>query len=149
MFWLFAVLSIFAIGFILHNSAQIPADSNSRSHGIADFLRQWPIFAKWLDEKSFHRLVRKAAHFAEYGMLGFFVGGAEVFAHRIKEYSYISLSLLVPLLTAVTDEFIQSFVGRTSAVYDIVIDFSGAVCGLLFMWIVSALIRKIGHRKKQ
>lgn len=147
LFWTFAVLSAGAIAFILYNSMQIPLDSNARSHSIADFLRQWRIFENWLDDKAFHRLVRKTAHFTEYGLLGFLIGGAEVFAHRIKGETFISLSMLVPVLTAVADEYIQSFVGRTSAVYDIIIDFFGALCGLLLMWAASVLLRKIKYRK--
>lgn len=149
LFWAFAALSVGTIAFILYNSMQVPLDSNARSHSIADFFRQWRIFENWLDDKSFHRLVRKTAHFTEYGLLGFLIGGAESFAHKIKGKTFISFSLLVPVVTAVTDEYIQSFVGRTSAVYDIVIDYSGALCGLLIMWGVSVSIKKIKHRKKQ
>ena len=148
LFWIFTVLSLFAIGFILYNAAQIPSDSNARSRGIADILRKLNVFANWLDDKAFHRLVRKAAHFTEYGLLGFLICGAELSAHKIKERQYISLCLFIPLATAVTDEFIQSFVGRTSAVKDVVIDFSGAVCGLVLMWALSLLVEKIVHRKK-
>lgn len=149
LFCLFTVLSACAIGFILYNSAQIPADSNARSHGIADVLRKLPFLANWLDDKSFHRFVRKAAHFTEYGMLGFFICGAEVFAYKIKGEKHIALCLLIPIMTAVTDEYIQSFVGRTSSVNDVVIDFCGAVCGLTLMWAVLLLAEKSGHRKKK
>ena len=40
-------------------------------------------------------------------------------------------ALFFALLCAVADEFLQSFTGRTSSVRDVLIDFGGAVSGLL------------------
>ena len=43
----------------------------------------------------------------------------------------VALMLLLGLLTALLDETIQKFTGRTSSVLDVWLDFSGVVLGLL------------------
>ena len=53
--------------------------------------------------------------------------------------------LLCVLAVAVLDEFLQGFVGRTSLVSDIVLDFSGALCGIAAMLAVVALL---GHARR-
>ena len=98
--------------------------------------------------------MRKLAHGIEFCALGCSVGGllwgvrsrnkrmrcAEVSDH------HSSSALLYLLGVAVTDEYIQSFTGRTSLVSDILIDFCGAVVGLTFvlilMWICGTRRRK-------
>ncbi|MBQ7339146.1 MAG: VanZ family protein, partial [Clostridia bacterium] len=52
-------------------------------------------------------------------------------------------ALLFSLLTAVTDEYIQSFTGRTSSVSDVLLDFSGALCGLGLTALTVYLVRRI------
>ena len=49
--------------------------------------------------------------------------------------------LFFALLCAVADEFLQSFTGRTSSVRDVLIDFGGALCGMLLTMLVVRGVR--------
>jgi VanZ family protein len=52
----------------------------------------------------------------------------------------------------VTDEFIQGFVGRTSAVYDVLIDFGGCLLGFACAVILPLLwnsLKSVFGRKKR
>ena len=93
-------------------------------------------------EDVFHRFIRKAAHFTEFCALGICVGGFTCNLGKLKSEKYISLPMLITLGTAVCDEFIQRFTGRTSSVKDVLIDFAGALCGIVFTWIISSIIRR-------
>ena len=74
-------------------------------------------------------LVRKAAHFIEYLILGILL----YFILRVFNVSVINQSiyaLFVVLLCAVLDEYFQSFLARTSSVSDVLLDFSGGLVGI-------------------
>lgn len=134
------------MAFIFSNSLQPPNESNYRSRMIAEWLSNFPIFRNWMPEETFHRFVRKLAHFTEFGALGLCLGGFAFNLGEIKNKKYVSLPMLIALGTAVIDEFIQRFTGRTSSVKDVLIDFSGALCGLIVTWIISSVIkRRRGH----
>lgn len=85
--------------------------------------------------------VRKSAHFCEFGLLGcelmllFWLRSGLHFQNACN-------AAFAALLSAVTDETIQIFVGRGSQVSDVVLDFSGALTGLLFVSLVIRLIKK-------
>lgn len=91
-------------------------------------------------------LIRKTAHLIEYAALG--VAAIILAKQAEKDFSkkYYSTTLFYVLAVAVIDEHIQSFSDRTSSTSDILLDFSGAVIGMLAvlgtMWIVKR-IRKI------
>ena len=138
----FALLWVMVTAFIFRNSLQTADISNARSHGISDWLYSLPIFRNWMNEEAFHKLIRKIAHFTEFGVLGVCVGGFTINLGNLKNEKYISLPMLITLGTAVCDEFIQRFTGRTSSVKDIVIDFAGALCGIIFTWIISSIVRR-------
>ena len=54
---------------------------------------------------------------------------------------------LVLLTAAVVDEFLQQFVGRTSSVGDAVVDFAGALAGIVVVMIVGWWVsRGLGAR---
>ncbi len=80
-----------------------------------------------------HFLVRKAAHFTEYAILGFlaaraFTGSSREFLQR----SWFLAGLLLIALHALLDEYHQSFVpSRTGSLYDSVIDIAGGLIGLI------------------
>ncbi len=90
-----------------------------------------------------HYFVRKSAHFCEFGLLGselmmlfWLRGGVSLQSGCNAAFG--------ALLSAVTDETIQIYSGRGSQVQDVVLDFSGALTGILF---VSLTISLIGKRK--
>lgn len=86
-------------------------------------------------------VVRKAAHFSEYAVLGaiartFWVRlAAELAAPRVALLTLgTALTALVPCL----DETIQLFVpGRCGSARDVLIDLSGAVTGAFICWLFS------------
>jgi len=60
---------------------------------------------------------------------------------------YFTTVLFGTLLAAVTDEFIQSFTGRGSSVRDVVLDFCGALTGMLLTFLLAELIRSLKRNK--
>jgi VanZ family protein len=89
--------------------------------------------------------VRKTAHFCEFGLLGceltllFWLKSGLSFQNLCN-------SAFAALLTAVTDETIQIFSGRGSQVQDVVLDFAGALTGILFSRL---LVGETEKRKKK
>ncbi|HZJ46125.1 MAG TPA: VanZ family protein [Pyrinomonadaceae bacterium] len=82
-----------------------------------------------------HLIVRKIAHFTEYGILGFLA----VRAFRTSPGSYLSrhwfvISFLLVVVYALLDEYHQSFVpSRTSSIYDSFIDMTGGLTVILLL----------------
>ena len=134
---LFAVLWLCLTVFIFSNSLQAADDSNARSLGLMAFLRRLPFFKNFLSDYDLHVLIRKLAHFSEFAALGFAAGGFFANFGRLRGEKYVSLTLLLMLSTAVCDEYIQLFTGRTSSVKDVVIDFAGALAGYLFLRLIA------------
>ena len=85
--------------------------------------------------------VRKSAHFCEFGLLGcelmllFWLRSGVNFQNLCN-------AAFAALLSAVTDETIQIFSGRGSQVQDVVLDFSGALTGILLVSLIISLIEK-------
>ena len=128
---LFTFLLLGTILFIFSNSSQIGKVSGVRSQQATQWINyffQRIHIGLTLSE----HMVRKLGHFGEYTLLGFWLMlTLRVYTKRI--FAFIAWPLLLGLLTAVLDEFYQSFVpGRGSQVTDIVIDFTGVVFGLAF-----------------
>jgi len=128
---IFTLLSCLTAAFIFGNSLMDGEASNAVSSDIAEdiFVLIDGIFD--LEEGEFHKLVRKAAHFTEFALLGTFLTLLMFSVRRICGRSYYAAVFFGVLAAAVTDEFIQSFTGRTSMVADVLIDFCGAVFGIL------------------
>lgn len=79
---------------------------------------------------SIHTLIRKAAHFIEYMILGCFTYQA-VACDITKLWKAVGWSQLICSSYAATDEFHQRFVpGREGRVLDVVIDSAGALAGI-------------------
>lgn len=91
-------------------------------------------------------LVRKSAHFIEFFLLGLLI------INVLKDYFKISwkiilIALFLCILYACSDEIHQLFVpGRTSRIFDILIDTSGSILGIFLYYICYKFIniRKIG-----
>lgn len=75
--------------------------------------------------------VRKNAHFFQYLVLSVFMCAA-VRHFKLYKSTKMFLLLFLLLLFPVMDEFIQKYIpGRTSNIFDVVIDFSGGILGML------------------
>jgi len=138
---LFAILSLLVLCFIFGNSLQGGEASNAVSGGVSSWLK--PILDPFdlISDVFFHILVRKLAHFTEFAALGFCLTGMVLNMNvTTKQRRY--LPALWAFLAACTDETIQRFTGRTSAFKDVCIDFSGAVFGIMLVWVIVWLWRK-------
>ena len=111
--------------------------SNSVLGALDPIIRRFGIVSKddlWL---------RKLAHFTEFAALG-----AELLflaaVRRRLGLQAASNCAFASLLVALTDETIQLASGRNSQVLDVLLDFSGALTGILIAWLICRLIKK--HR---
>jgi len=102
------------------------------------------------ESDGFHLLLRKTAHFVEFGILGMlYVAGLGVF-EKIKGYHskrfFIALGLSV--VYAITDEVHQLFVyGRAGSVVDVLIDSLGA--GLFSLVLILIIYKKSNRTLKE
>lgn len=125
------VVCVLWVIFIFSNSIDSGSRSSAKSGAVVAIL-QWcvDIFAdNVIVEESF---VRTAAHFTEFAILGFLIWlSVRMFTQKYLQHVFIPL--FASLLIAVADEFIQLFSqGRASEVADVIVDFAGAVTGMLF-----------------
>ena len=93
-----------------------------------------------------HLVMRKAAHFTEYAILGWLAARAFATSSRdlLRRY-WFSVALLLIVFQAALDEYHQSFVTtRTGSPYDSLIDIAGGLFGLtMFAYL---RVRASGHR---
>lgn len=98
--------------------------------------------AKKKFRKDIAYVIRKSAHFFEYGLLATLLA-IDFYLIKQSRFNVLIYSLFITLLCAVGDEFYQSFIGRGSNVRDIVIDFSGALFGIACVGVVLGLIKSL------
>ena len=117
--------------FIWCNSLTPGEGSSSLSLGVLEMVRgvldSIGLPSAWIA----NFLIRKAAHFSEYAILGVLVTRAVdgTYAHRKAQLCGICLALL---LVPSIDETIQLFVpGRSGQVSDVLLDCCGAAAGVL------------------
>lgn len=116
-FWVFLLLSAAWIAFIFCRSAQPAASSDEESGRLLLWLQP---FFPWMS----NLIIRKAAHFTEFFILGALVSCTV----RAAGKKNLWIPLLTGLLVAVSDELIQlTQAGRSCEVRDMCIDFSGVL----------------------
>lgn len=102
-----------------------------------------------------HFLIRKAAHFSEYAVLGTIASvNLRVWLPAYTKIQKCARYYLVPacfaVLYAAGDEWHQSFVPqRGPQLRDVCIDFAGACTGILLTAVVIAFIRRYREKKIQ
>lgn len=136
------VLLVAWVAFIWGHSLANGFSSSLESGRAVQILRPLLNAMGLVDEEQMTFAVRKTAHFCEYAVLGMLLyanGHSRGMYTREGSGWWMALALAIP----VADEYIQAFVpGRSSQVSDVVLDFVGAVTGL----VVVLLIRRIRHR---
>ncbi len=140
-----AVFFLLAIGiwiFIFGNSAQGVEQTHAISGWVAEFLRPLLNPNGWIEEKLYLYLVRKIAHFVEFGALGVCLSGAAV-----NMDIRLRWALGLSVLTACADETLQSFTGRTNSLKDVMLDSAGAVCGILSVYLILRIIKRYRERR--
>lgn len=137
---LLVVLLLFTLAFIWGNSLLDREQSTEVSTGLLDFLA--PLLdALGLDSEDDHWL-RKLAHFAEFALLGAELSLLLMLWDRMKISSMLATSA-VCLSVAVVDEFIQLFTGRACQLSDVILDFSGSICAILFVYLLMQVCIRI------
>ena len=139
---LYGSLTLLVLTFIYSQSMLSRQDSAEVSGFVAIYLKAIIDPMGRIDPETYHHLVRKAAHFTEFLFLGVSFGRFYAVLGAITGKRNVSAPLLVVLFVAVSDEYLQYFTQRGSAVTDVVLDFSGALCGLLLVSLWGYLLRK-------
>ena len=141
--WILYIMLGLIVFFIWDNSLQNGGTSDGFSL----------IFAEWLapiaDKLGFYgniwalnRIVRKLAHLTEFTILG---GVLYVVLRRYIEYGTVVKTIVVGIVIASLDEFIQLFsLGRSSQLFDVLIDTVGIIIGIS----VVKLTYYISHDKR-
>jgi VanZ family protein len=101
--------------------------SNAESESIADIIKPIVDSQNKISSETFNDIIRKAAHFTEFALLGTLIMLLRI---ALKKPPIFTM-LFISLSTAVTDESIQIFNGRTDSVRDILLDFGGALTGII------------------
>lgn len=139
---LFTVCTLATVVFIFSNSMEIAAVSGGKSAAVMEWLNGM-LESAGIGYRLSEHLVRKLAHLSEFALLGFFLMiDLRVYTKRIL--THIFFPLFVGLAVPVADEAIQLFTdGRSAEVRDILIDFSGVLCGIAAGAFVLLLVRML------
>jgi VanZ family protein len=133
-----------------YNSTVKSEESNAESNAIAGSLQPKVDPNGTIQIKTFREIVRKAAHVLEFAALGVWFSLMALLLSRgvwRPVWEHISAPLFATLMTAVTDEFIQSFTGRTSSLKDVLIDFAGGLVGFFLTAGIYALVSSARRRR--
>ena len=128
---------------------QSPEDSKAQSDLVKEIAE--PIIDRIFgpdNDIDVNYLVRKAAHFIEFFLLGVCFSGLFAIIKFYLAKDLVPYSFFCVLLIAVIDEYIQSFTGRTSAVSDVWIDFFGAICGIFFVILARRIYTSVKQKQK-
>lgn len=126
------LLTLLLLWFIFSSSAQPASVSAYRSNSVT---RQLNDVAGFYGELLSDKLVRKAAHFAEYTALGGCF--AATFAAFFLTFRLWPAVLLAGGFTAFCDEMIQLFTpGRSCQFSDMLLDTCGVAFGILSFYVV-------------
>jgi len=146
-----AVLIIATLSFIWSNSLADATESTNRSDAVIDKIKPIVDPNGNISSAHFEFLVRKAAHFSEFVLLG-----AEIYLmfstfdrwRRISVKSFL-LPVVCSFVCAVTDEILQLFSdGRAFSIYDMMIDLAGIVTGCAAILIVRLAVARAVKKRK-
>ena len=131
--WVLGILIALTLAFIWSNSMQ----SRAVSGGMSGSLKTW--LEQLLHTEISEFLLRKAAHFLEFAVLGILLTGT---FHGARNFT-LAKPMLFAVLTAMTDETLQSFTpGRNCALSDVWLDAAGALTGAVLLWLIFKLRKK-------
>lgn len=165
LFWLWSGLLLVALllnmAIIFYFSTESMEASGSRSTGLTQWVVGWlyPRFSELSPTEQVHvmerthLLIRKLAHFSEFGLLGLL--SSTLVSHVNRRGKWIKpcvewlWPLLFCLLYAISDEVHQIFSHRGACLQDVVIDFTGAACGILLLRMVSYFLSLARSKRKE
>ena len=139
------VFILATIVFIWSNSLQTVSESRARSLGVLAQIKPFLGIFVGAGNVTDH-LIRKLAHFTEFGALGCELMLLLILRKRVRKQPVVNCAFAA-MVVALTDETIQIFTGRGSQVQDVWLDFAGACAGILLVVIIVDLIKAIRHKK--
>ena len=148
-FAVFLILACLVIAFMFYNSTRTGAESNQISKGFMSKILALIDPSGTINTEVFHRFIRKAAHFTEFFALGVCLVGMTFAVYDGKNRMFLFFPPFFALLCAVIDEYLQSFTSRSCEVKDVLIDFSGAITGILISLMIGTFARKRKSRNKR
>ena len=137
-------LCIVTVAFIWGNSMLDRETSSNMSNLVLTVLE--PIIRSFGIVSEDDRWLRELAHFTEFGALGAELLFLAAVRGRLGLQAAVNCAFAA-LLVALADETIQLASGRGSQVLDVLLDFSGALTGILIAWLICLLIKR--HREKR
>ncbi len=141
----FVALLVFTLIFIWSNSLKSREVSKEQSVNVTGWLNRVLSFA--IKSILSHEIVRKLAHFVEFGALGF-----ELMIlcrlYSMKKIWYVNI-IFISMVCALTDETLQIFSGRGPLIKDVWLDTAGTVFGMLFAFAVCLIISEIAGKNKK
>lgn len=106
-------------------SNQSGSDSSNLTKG---FLER---FLWFINNDTVFFIIRKLAHFFEYFILGILIYN---YLAEYKINKIVLISILLCIVFAAFDEFHQLFIaGRSSKIWDVLVDTSGSISGILLI----------------
>ena len=147
--WLGVCLALGVVTLLIWgNSMRTSTQSAQQSGSLLAFLTPW-LTELGIQPEGFHSILRKLAHFSEYGLLGV-LWTIELWLgpHRGKRRGTME-RLSFCMLTAFLDETIQLFVpGRSGEIRDVWIDTAGAWTGIVMTTCLVCIAAKFLNRNK-
>ena len=139
-----AVLLVTALIFI--NSLDTVDESNQKSDSVTDIVEN----VTGDDERQLDlkKVVRKSAHLIEFAVLGAVIAFLLYYVKLVHNKRFYGVGAFYALAVAVSDEYIQTFSDRSGSVEDILLDFCGALIGVVLAMVVPAIITFIKKRKQ-
>ncbi len=159
-FAVFLVLTVLWMGVIFGFSANNAEDSTIQSNAVTEFVirifnSDFDLLPETEQEsliEQYDGIIRKIAHFASYALLAYLMYHTLVLAsffHYINIYVPAAISVVLCAVFAATDEYHQTFVdGRAGRFTDVLIDTSGALCGVLLAIVVLSTVTAIVNKRK-
>lgn len=130
---LYMCLTLLWISVIFSFSLQSGEDSSQLSGGIVSWIVEKLSLTKFMDIDTIHFLIRKAAHFTEYFILGMFT---LLTLLQTKFPKKGVIGILFCIIIASFDETIQLFVGgRAGQLMDVLLDSTGSLCGIFVIFL--------------
>ena len=130
------------VAFIWGHSLVQGPQSTAESGLVVSLLR--PLFegVGIVDPDLMSFIVRKAAHFSEYAVLGVLARGLVTSLREEGSAPRLPVTVVVALVPA-ADECLQLFVpGRSGRLQDVLIDLCGMLFGFALFWVASRVVRR-------
>lgn len=145
------------MGFIFYMSSRSAEISGNMSDTVTDvfqrlFFRSWKNLSpakQALNRSMLEYLIRKAAHYSEFALLGCFMGGL-LSQFPIRYLLRLFIGFAAGAAYAWSDEFHQAFVaGRARQFFDVCIDCAGVLTGLLIVTGIISSFRLDARERKE